>query len=59
MTDRQLSLLESAIQALRSVGCRCEHNVPYAGCTEPRVVVRECSRCRCLREYSEIKQAAA
>jgi hypothetical protein len=56
MTERQRSLLDAAIQALRSVGCRCEHNVPYAGCAEPQIVVRECARCRCIREYGGIKQ---
>lgn len=59
MTERQLSLLDAAIQALRSVGCRCEHNVPYAGCAEPQFVTRECARCRCLREYDEARQVAA
>ncbi len=59
MSERQSALLVAAIQALRSVGCRCEHNVPYAGCAEPQFVVRECARCRCLREFEEIKPPVA
>lgn len=47
-------LLIRMAATLRSVGCRCEHNVPYAGCKVPQIVTRECARCRCLREYEEI-----
>lgn len=47
-------LMDRMAAALRSVGCRCEHNVPYIGCAEPQIVTRECARCRCLREYAEM-----
>lgn len=59
MTGSQRSLLDRAIQALRSVGCRCEHNVPYAGCKVPQVTTKECARCRCIREYEEMQKVAA
>lgn len=47
-------LIDRMARALRSVGCRCTHNVPYAGCKVPQFVTRECARCRCLREYDEL-----
>lgn len=59
MTERQLELLDRAINALRSAGCRCQHNVPYAGCKIARKVISECARCRCLREYEAAKVGVA
>jgi hypothetical protein len=59
MTERQVVLLDAAIATLRTMGCRCEHNVPYAGCKVPQVVTRECTRCRCIREFDESKRVAA
>lgn len=58
MTEQQTRLLACAIQALRTLGCRCEHNVPYAGCAEPQITTRECARCRCIREYEALQVTA-
>lgn len=59
MTERWRPLLDAAIAALRTMGCRCEHNVPYAGCKIPQTVTRECARCRCIREYEAINKGPA
>lgn len=50
-TDKVRLLLDRMAATLVSCGCRCIHDSPYT----PHVVVTECARCRCLREYREMR----
>jgi hypothetical protein len=43
-------------RALRNMGCTCTHNVPYAGCRIPQVIVTRCARCRALAAWRSIEQ---
>lgn len=54
-SDAVRTLLDRMAATLVSVGCRCQHNVPYVGLPELQVVTHECARCRCLREYREMR----
>jgi hypothetical protein len=54
MTQQQTEICERMYAALKSVGCRCEHNVPYAGCAEPQFVKQKCARCSCIEDYEEM-----
>jgi hypothetical protein len=50
-SDAVRLLLDRMAATLVSVGCRCTHDSPYT----PHVVTYECARCRCLREYREMR----
>jgi hypothetical protein len=41
--------------ALRSLPCRCSHNVPYAGGQVERKATIECARCVSMRLWDETK----
>jgi hypothetical protein len=54
--DGTLRAANAMYAVLRNMGCTCTHNVPYAGCKVPQVVVQACARCRALAGWDAIGQ---
>ena len=50
-----MDLVRDSMSALRMMPCRCEHNVPYAGCAVEQIVTRQCKRCEVLAKYDALQ----
>lgn len=51
MSKPQYQAAQSMYAALRSLPCRCEHNVPYAECKVEQHVTKMCARCSSMAAW--------
>lgn len=53
--DALLAAGDAQCRALKNLGCRCEHNVLYAGMQTEQLVTKQCARCKSMAEWERVK----